>query len=123
MRNTLPLALLVMLGLVGCERQVVGETFDGQRRGGRSLQVTGAAPPVFAVKGPNAPETEPPMLSGTIPTGDSDPAIRGQLLASGGLGSPSPLPRRTRPTPSGRRPSGMPTMPSAPGGHAPHPGH
>lgn len=134
MRNSVPFVLFALLGLAACERQVLGETFEGQQRGGRSLVVTNHSPAIGGAQGPHAPSTEPPMLSGSIPTGDSDPAIRGQLLAAGGLGAPVPQPRRARP--SGGRPPMLPrgvqlprpasqpgSAPAPVAPHAPHPGH
>ncbi len=75
------LATLTGATIVGCERRVVGETYEGQLAGGRSLQVTAESPPRGAT-GTGAPEALPASTRGWS-VRENDPSIRAQLTASG----------------------------------------
>lgn len=68
--------------VMGCERRVVGETYEGQLAGGRSLVVTDESPPRGATP-VGAPATQPVSTrTGTVR--ETDPSTRGLLAGSGG---------------------------------------
>jgi len=94
------LTALMGVALIGCERQVTGETYEGQIHGGRSLQVSRESPPHSAT-GTGAP-AEKPASTRSWTVRESDPAIRGLLAASGArivLRDP-PRPRPIAPPPA-----------------------
>lgn len=103
--------LLTLCGLavVGCERAVVGETYEGQRAGGRSLEVTANSPPRGAMTG--APEVPPPSQR-EWSVRESDPSIRGQLAAAGARIPFREVPR-PRPVVVPPAPAPMPAEPPA----------
>ena len=112
------LTALMGMALVGCERRVTGETYEGQINGGRSMHVTRESPPHGAT-GTGAP-AEQPASTRTWSVRESDPAIRGLLAASGArivLRDP-PRPRPVAPPPA-PAPAAVPPTAVPPTGVAP----
>jgi hypothetical protein len=108
----------------GCERQVTGETYEGQIAGGRSMLVSYESPPRSAT-GPGAPK-EPPPSTRTWLTRESDPAVQGLLRASGAslplrppqklrpFDPPPPPPPPPEPAPEAAAPAALPPTAAAP---------
>ena len=102
------LATLAGTATAGCERRVVGETYEGQLAGGRSLQVTGDSPPAGATIA-GAPATQPASTRGAT-VRENDPSTRA-LLAGGGARVPLHDVPRTRVL--AREPAPSPIAPEA----------
>ena len=106
------LTALMGVALVGCERRVTGETYDGQNHGGRSLQVSRESPPRSAT-GAGVP-AELPAVTRTWSVRESDPAIRGLLASSGARivlrdpPRPRPIAPPPAPVPAGLPPTAVP---------------
>lgn len=100
-RAQIVLVLLTLTGaaLVGCDRRVVGETYEGQLAGRRSMLVTGDAPPRSATP-TGAPEA-PPASTRVGSVRESDPSTRALLASSGAriLLRETPRPRPIAPPP------------------------
>ncbi len=112
------LTALMGVALVGCERQVTGETYDGQINGGRSMHVTRESPPRGAT-GAGAP-AELPVVTRTWSVRESDPAIRGLLASSGARivlrdpPRPRPIVPPPAPAPAGLPPTAVPPTTAPP---------
>ena len=80
---TLVSILGALVSLSACEREVVGETFEGQKAGGRSLQVSDNSPPPGATHTSAAPKEAQLRDPKLVPVPPTDPAIAGLLFGSG----------------------------------------
>ena len=100
------LAALSGAAMVGCDRMVTGETYEGQINGGRSLVVTRESPPRSAT-GSGAPKELPASTRGWTAR-EGSPAVRGLLAASGSrivLRDPPTRPRPVAPPPPPPQPA------------------